>query len=205
MRSLAILLLLTASAIAQQIPAGTAAGSGVCPGGTLSSTTAAVSTAKLPAGVTVPAATLQGERYGVFTCTITGLTAGNPYSVGFQLAEIYWKAANLRKINVAINGVNVLVAYDIFAAAGGANIAIMPTFTATANASGQIAISFLAATVDQSKIDGILVTPITPVVVTPPPVVTPPVKTQYQVTMTATMTLDSKGNATFTNIVVTAQ
>jgi beta-glucanase (GH16 family) len=123
-------------------------------GGTVAApTAAAISTV----GVTNPApqAVYQTERYGAMTYTFTGLTAGAGYRVRLHLVEYYWSAANARKFNVAINGTQVLSNYDIFAAAGGQNKAIVPEFNATANGSGQIIVAFTVGSVDQPKSSGI--------------------------------------------------
>jgi len=107
--------------------------------------------------VTAPApqAVYQTERYGAFTYTFGGLTPGVSYKVRLHFVEYYWSSANARKFNVAINGTPVLTNYDIFAAAGGQNKAIVREFTNTPNASGQIVIAYTVGTVDQPKSSGI--------------------------------------------------
>ena len=124
-------------------------------GGSTASTGAAINTS----GVTNPApqAVYQTERYGNSTYTIPGLTAGSQYSVTLHFAEIYWNAAGKREFNASINGTQVLNNFDIFAAAGGENIAIAKTFNATANSSGQVVVNFANGAVDQAKISGIQV------------------------------------------------
>ena len=57
--------------------------------------------------------------------------------------------------NVAINGTTVLSHFDIFANTGAKFKAIQENFNATANASGQIVISFTAVT-DNPIIQGIV-------------------------------------------------
>jgi hypothetical protein len=56
---------------------------------------------------------------------------------------------------VAINGTNVLAAFDIFAAAGGQNKAVVEQFTAVANTAGQIVIAFTQAGADNPEVNGI--------------------------------------------------
>ena len=56
-----------------------------------------------------------------------------------------------------INGTQVLTNFDVFAAAGGENIAIVKSFTATANASGQVTVQFTTGAADLPKISGIAV------------------------------------------------
>ena len=123
-------------------------------GGTVAAPTAsAINTALVtnPA----PQAVYQTERYGTFTYTFAGLSTGTSYIVRLHLAEIYWTGPGEREFNVSINGTQVLSNYDIFAAAGGEDIAIVPEFTAAANGSGQIIIAYTVGTADQPKSSGI--------------------------------------------------
>ena len=135
---------------------GTAAGNfgpdGDYSGGTAASTTSTISTT----GVTNPApeAVYQSERYGNFTYTIPGLHAGSNYTVRLHFAEFYWTSTGQRIFNVSINGTTVLSNFDIVAAAGGADKAIVEQFTAAANSSGQMVIQFTTVK-DNAKISGI--------------------------------------------------
>src|SRR5882724_10790804 len=106
-------------------------------------------------GVTNPApqAVYQHERFGAMTYTFGGLTPGVAYKVRLHWAEIFFSAANSRKFNVAINGTQVLTNFDIFAASGGMNIAIIREYTVTPVGS-QIVIAYSVGTADQPKIDG---------------------------------------------------
>jgi len=122
--------------------------------GTPFSSTATIDTS----AVTNPApqAVYQTVRWAPsMTYTIPGLTAGSNYTVRLHFAELSWTAAGQRKFNVAINGTTVLSAFDIFAAAGAMNKANIQQFTATANASGQIAIAFTNGGVDNPECCGI--------------------------------------------------
>jgi len=101
-----------------------------------------------------PEAVYRSERAGVFTYTIPGFAAGSSHGVTLHFAEFYWNHAGQRVFNVAINGTPVLSNFDIVAEAG-TNTALVKQFTTTANASGQIVISFTAGTADQPKISGI--------------------------------------------------
>ena len=56
---------------------------------------------------------------------------------------------------MAINGTAVLTNFDIYATAGAQYTAVVKTFTATANSSGQILIAFTMGADDQALIDGI--------------------------------------------------
>ncbi len=124
-------------------------------GGSVSSTTDAINTSSVSG--TAPEAVYQSERYGAFSYTIPNLTAGGVYTVYLHFAEIYWNSAGSRQFNVLINGTQVLTNFDIFAAAGGKDIAVVKSFTATANSSGAIAIQFAAGAADQPKVSGIQV------------------------------------------------
>ena len=100
----------------------------------------------------------QAERYGNFAYTVPGLLPGGSYAVRLHFAEIYWNAPRARLFNVAINGTQVLSNSDIFAAAGGANRAVVESFAAVANGSGQIVITFTTI-VDNAKVSGIEILP----------------------------------------------
>src|SRR5215469_13084889 len=116
-------------------------------------------------GVTNPApmAVYQSERWGgdaasnpaPFSYTFPNLTPGASYTVRLHFAEIFWTAAGQRQFNVAINGTQVLTNFDIIAAAGAANKAIVEQFTTTANNSGQIVVSYTVGTADAPKTSGI--------------------------------------------------
>ncbi len=49
-------------------------------------------------------------------------------------------AAGMREFNVLINGTQVLTNFDVFATAGGKDIAIVKSYTATASSSGTITV-----------------------------------------------------------------
>ena len=125
-------------------------------GGTAAATTNAISTT----GVTNPApqSVYQHNRYGNFTYTIPGLTAGASYTVRLDFAEEYWTAAGSRTFNVLINGNQVLTNFDIFATAGGEFKAVAESFTATASSSGAITIQFVTVK-DNAQVNGIEITP----------------------------------------------
>ena len=113
-------------------------------GGSTYAVTTAIDTTQLT-GTVPPQAVLQTERYGEFTYTLGGFTAGSAQAVTLYFAEVYWTAAGQRTFNVAINGSSVLTAFDIYAAAGGTAKAVSRTFDTTASASGQIVIQFTRA------------------------------------------------------------
>ena len=125
-------------------------------GGATSATTNAISTT----GVTDPApqSVYQHNRYGNFTYTIPGLTAGASYTVRLHFAEEYWTTAGSRTFNVLINGTQVLTNFDIFATAGGEFKAVVEPFTATASGTGTITIQFVTVK-DNAQVNGIEITP----------------------------------------------
>ncbi len=106
-----------------------------------------------------PQAVYQSERWGVFSYTITGLTAGAPYTVRLHLAEIHFTSAGQRVFNVSINGAAALTNFDIVATAGAANKAVVKQFAATASASGQITIDYTQGSANWPKSSGIEIVP----------------------------------------------
>jgi len=122
-------------------------------GGTTYSSPNAVSTVGVANAA--PAAVYQAERFGDYSYVFGNLTAGNSYTVRLHFAEVWFSQAGSRVFNVGINGTTVLSNFDIFAAAGGANKALVEQFTTTANSNGQIVISFTNGSADQPKISGI--------------------------------------------------
>jgi ribosomal protein S8 len=123
-------------------------------GGGTYSTTSSIDTS---APNSAPAAVYQTERYGTFTYALANLTPNASYTVQLHFAEIYYTQPGQRQFNMAINGAQVLNNFDIVAEAGGPNIAIVKSFTATANSAGQIIVSSSNGALDNPKISGILV------------------------------------------------
>jgi beta-glucanase (GH16 family) len=122
-------------------------------GGTQASpSSAAIDTSGLLAPA--PQAVYQTERYGNFTYTFTGLIPGANYKVRLHFAEFYWTATGQRRFNVSINGTQVLANFDIVAATGAQNKAIIKEFNLPANASGQMVIQYVTV-VDNAKSSGI--------------------------------------------------
>jgi hypothetical protein len=113
-------------------------------GGSTYTTAATIATG----GVTnaAPAAVYQSERWGTMSYAIPGLGANTGHTVRLHFAEIYQNAAGARVFHVDINGARVLTGFDIFAQAGGRNIALVRDFAATANGSGTITIAFTSVT-----------------------------------------------------------
>jgi hypothetical protein len=122
-------------------------------GGTATSTSAAINTSQVanPA----PQAVYQTNRFGNFTYTIPGFTAGARYIVDLHFAETFWTAPGQRLFNVLINGNQVLTNYDMFASAGGEFIATVESFAVTADATGTITIQFVPGAADNPQVNGI--------------------------------------------------
>ena len=99
-----------------------------------------------------PQGIYQKNRYGDFTYSIPGLKAGASYTVRLHFAETYWTQPAQRIFNVSLNGEQVLSNFDILAASGGANKAVVKQFTVTAN--GKITIQF-ASVKDNAEVSGI--------------------------------------------------
>ena len=120
-------------------------------------------TSSTPAKVNspAPAAVYQTGRIGNFTYTIGGFKTTTNYLVRLHFCETYWTAPGLRVFNVSINGSPVLTNFDIFAAAGGQNIANIQQFTEPVNSNGQLVIQFTTL-VNNSLINGIEIIPGTP-------------------------------------------
>ena len=107
-------------------------------------------------GVTNPApmAVYQSARVGNFTYTIPGFTAGSSHTVRLHFAETFFSSAGSRTFDVSINGTQVLTNFDIFAATGAKNKAVIEQFTENANSSGGYVITFTSV-VNQSLVSGI--------------------------------------------------
>jgi hypothetical protein len=84
----------------------------------------------------------QSARTGNFTYTVPGFVPGSSHTVRLYFAELVFDAAGSRAFNVSINGTKVLTNFDVFAASGDMNKALVEQFTETANASGDYVITF---------------------------------------------------------------
>jgi hypothetical protein len=110
-----------------------------------------------------PQGVYQTERDGTFTYTVPNLKPGALYTVRLHFSEDYWSSAGQRIFDVTINGTQVLTNFDIFAAAGGMDTAIVEQFAANVTSAGQVVISFSPASgsPDQNaKVDGIEIVPV---------------------------------------------
>ena len=91
-------------------------------------------------------------RYGNFTYTLPVPNGG--YTVTLKFAEISRTGPGQRQFNVAINGNPVLSNFDVFAQAGGANIALDKSFPVTVTG-GQISIQFTSGAADLPLVNAI--------------------------------------------------
>jgi beta-glucosidase len=125
-------------------------------GGTTIAHSNTINTAKVnnPA----PPSVYQTGRIGNFTYTIGGFKTSVNYIVRLHFCETYWTSPGSRVFNVSINGSPVLTNFDIFAAAGGQNIANIQQFTEPVNSNGQLVIQFTTL-VNNSLINGIEIIP----------------------------------------------
>src|SRR5262249_55022855 len=102
----------------------------------------------------------QKDGWGGLDFQIPNLTPGGSYEVRLHFAEIYWAAPGLRLFNVAINGATVLSNFDIFATAGGRNIALVEQFTTAADGNGNITIAYEQGAADNPKSSGVEIIPL---------------------------------------------
>ncbi|HTB35353.1 MAG TPA: malectin domain-containing carbohydrate-binding protein, partial [bacterium] len=100
----------------------------------------------------------QTQRYGTSFSYTFNVPAGS-YQVTLKFAETYFTAAGSRVFNVAVNGATVLTNFDVFAAAGGENIAIDKVFDNVAPSGGTITIQFGPASVNNAVIQAIQIIP----------------------------------------------
>ncbi len=101
-----------------------------------------------------PQAVYQTNRYGNFSYSVAGLTAGANYTVRLHFAETYWTAAGSRIFNVTINGKQVLTNFDILGTAGAEYKAVAEQFTAAADSTGRITLQFTTVK-DNAQVNGI--------------------------------------------------
>jgi hypothetical protein len=106
-----------------------------------------------------PAAVYQTVRWGPHTYTLPSLNPGARYRLRLHFVEVVYNAAGLRRFNVAVNGLQVLTNFDIFAAAGARYRAVVKDFAATASASGQIVVALTNGTNDFPALAGLEVAP----------------------------------------------
>ncbi len=101
-----------------------------------------------------PMAVYQTGRTGNFTYTMSGFNPGSSQTVRLHFAETYFSTTGSRTFNVSINGTRVLTNFDIVAAAGAKNKAVIEQFTENASSTGDYVITFTSV-VNNSLVSGI--------------------------------------------------
>ena len=122
----------------------------------------ASATINVSAANSAPQAVYQSERWGSFTYTLPNLTPSASYTLRLHFAEIFFGpglpgggGAGSRQFNVAVNGASVLTNLDIFAAAGGADTALVKIFPVKADANGNVTVSFTNGSANAPKLSGL--------------------------------------------------
>ena len=106
-----------------------------------------------------PQSVYQTVRYASnLTYKVPNLSTSRSYVVRLHFAETYFTAARQRIFDIAINGAQLVTNFDIFAAAGGADIAVVKSFPIWADSSGTITIQ-MTATANNAAIAGIEIIP----------------------------------------------
>jgi len=113
-------------------------------GGTNSSTGSTIDLSKVtnPA----PEAVYQTGIYGNITVAIPNLQPGSMYNIRLHTSENTFSGPNKRVFNLSVNGTQVLTNYDIYAQAGGKNIAVIPSFVSIPDAYGMLTFTFTGVT-----------------------------------------------------------
>ncbi|HEY0756800.1 MAG TPA: malectin domain-containing carbohydrate-binding protein [Ktedonobacteraceae bacterium] len=101
-----------------------------------------------------PQGVYQTERYGNFSYIFPGLQPGAAYTVRLHFVESFWTSSGQRVFNVSLNGSQALSNFDIVAASGAKDKAVVKQLSATADSNGQISLQF-SSVVDYAKVDGI--------------------------------------------------
>jgi len=135
-------------------------------GGVVASTGSAINLSEVtnPA----PQAVYQTNRYASpgagnsFTYTLGGFTPNATYLVRLHFAEDYFNSAGARLFNVSINNQRVLTNFDIFAAAGGEDVANIQQYWATSDTNGAFTIVFSNGSKNNAQCNGIEIDPTPP-------------------------------------------
>jgi beta-glucanase (GH16 family) len=161
--------------------------------GFLGGSTAVATNTISTGGVTnpAPAAVYQSHRYVPHTYVLSKLAARATYNVRLHFAETYWTASGQRVFHVNLNGKRVLTNFDIYAAAGGQNKAVVREFSTQADMYGQIILEFLYGGFDQPLVSGIEA-----IQTAPPATPTATVGATPTATATATATATPRSTAT---------
>jgi len=97
----------------------------------------------------------QSTGPGSFGYFIPNLIPGATYNVRLHFAEGFFTSAGNRVFNVAIDGQTVLSNFDIWAAAGATNKAVIKEFSVKADRYGLVMIEFLVGTTNLPSVRGI--------------------------------------------------
>ena len=118
---------------------------------------AAVTSSIDVSGVSNPApqAVYQTSHISPATYVLTGLQANATYTLRLHFAETFFTATNQRVFNVAVNGKVYLPNFDIVAAAGGGNKAVVESTSAVADQYGQIFVQLLQGAQNTPQINGL--------------------------------------------------
>jgi hypothetical protein len=100
----------------------------------------------------------QSSRQGVFTYAFA-VSPSTSYIVKFHFAEEYFTTTTQRVFNMWINSVKVLSNFDIIAAAGAAEKAVVREFIATSTSAGLLQIDSTNGTADQPLLNGLEILP----------------------------------------------
>ena len=96
-----------------------------------------------------------GTGLGSFGYFIAGLIPGATYKVRLHFAEGFFKTPGSRMFNVVLDGQTVLNNFDIVAAAGTVNKAVIEEFSVKANRYGLIMLQFLVGSANLPSVRGI--------------------------------------------------
>jgi len=121
-------------------------------GGTLSTNPSTINVAAKNAA---PQAVYQLLRTNSSTYTFIDLFPNSTYTIRLHNVEKLWTASNKRMFNVSVNGVQMLTNYDVFAAAGGKNIATVEDLPVTSDAFGNIKVQMDNGSADLACVSGI--------------------------------------------------
>lgn len=102
-----------------------------------------------------PAEVYRCERWGDCSWVIPGLVPSEIYVIRLHFAEIYFAQPGARRFNVSLQNEQVLSDFDIFAAAGTSNKAVVRTFATLASTNGSLRIAFTNGSADEAKCSGI--------------------------------------------------
>lgn len=155
--------------------------------GSTASTTNFVDTS---ASNAAPEVVYQCERWGSFNYTLP-LPPAATYTVRLHFAETKWTSVGARIFSVAINNQTVLTNFDIFAAAGTSNKAVVRDFPGIVpNSNNNIVITFIPGPADNPKVDGVEVFP---AVTAQPVIVVQPASSSVAATGEAAFNVQAEG------------